>query len=459
MHIHRSSLGIPRTPHRAARVFASGISAHIDNLVVAGGAVAPQFEVSTDFKTATWVNTDGETVSLTITKGKLKPANFDLTTDPETGEVTVSLFDISAANFGAQFHGTSIDVKIAAPSTMGFADIRAINAKGIDLARVTVAGDLGQIDAGDTDLSTPAIRRLQAGQMGFFGVAGQLAGQDTMSKIRGPVVKVQLDELLSAFINVVGGSTGSIDQLSIGTMDGAREDAMFDGSVRASGPLGEVSVGGEGGVSIAGGVGDFSGVIWSRKSIGPITVAGDLMGGEGFDSGAIFAGSPDKQNAPLAGKIGPVTIHGSILGGVGNFSGTLYADTKVKAVTVDGSVVGGDGTLSGSIVSGGGFAGISIGGNLESSTGGQSGSIVAFDGDAPSIAIDGELTAGNFAQSGIHINGFLGTLSFASAPHVDGQAIDVRALLGVGSIMVTSDMNDVFVLAGYDIEGFPRTEM
>ncbi|HZJ14398.1 MAG TPA: hypothetical protein VFD27_05075 [Chthoniobacteraceae bacterium] len=457
MHIHRSSLESLEPRIAPARILGSGIGAHTESLVPAGGAVATQFDISSDGKAATWVNTDGDTVSLAITKGKLKPANFDLTTDSATGEVTVNLFDISAAKFGAKFQGTSIDVKIAAPSTTGFADIRAINAKGIDVGRVTVGGDLGQIDAGDADLSTPAIRRLQVGQMGFFGVAGQIAGQDTMSKIRGPVVKLQLDELLSAFINVVGGSAGSIDQISIGTMDGAREEAMFDGSVRASGPIGEVSVGGEGGVSIAGGVGDFSGVIWSRKSTGQVLVAGDLVGGDGFYSGAIFAGNPDKANPPLAGKIGPVTIHGSILGGAGDFSGTLYSDTKVKAVAVDGSVVGGDGMLSGSIVSGGGFAGISIGGNLESSTGGQSGSIVAFNGDAPSITIEGQIVAGNFAQSGIHINGFLGTLSFASAPHVDGQAIDVRALLGVGSIMVTGDMNDLFVLAGYDADGFPRT--
>ena len=457
MRAHRSSLECLEPRIAPARIFASGASAHLDSLVIAGGPVAPQFEISTDFKTATWVNTDDETVSLTITKGRLKTANFDLTTDPATGQVTVNLLDISAAKFGAKFHGTSIDVSIATPKATSFADIRAINAKGIDLGRVTVAGDLGQIDAGDADLLTPAIRRLEAGQIGFFGTAGQIAGQDTMSKIRGPLVKLQLGELLSAFINVVGGSAGSIEQLSIGTMDGAREDGMFDGSVRASGPIGEVSVGGEGGVSIAGGIGDYSGVIWSRKGIGPVTVAGDLMGGDGFDSGAIFAGSPDKQNAPLAGKIGPVTIHGSILGGVGNFSGTLYADTKVKAVAVDGSVVGGEGALSGSIVSGGGFGGIRIGGNLESGVGSQSGSIVAFDGDAPSIAIEGEVIAGNFALSGIHINGFLGALSFASAPHVEGQATDVRALLGVGSITVTNDMNDVFVVAGYDVDGFPRT--
>ena len=457
MRTHHSSIEHLEPRIAPARILAGGVSEHVASLVPAGGVIAPQFEISSDGQTATWVNNDGETVSLTITKGKLKPANFDLTSVPVTGEVTVNLLDISAANFGAKFHGTSINVQIAAPSKTGFADIRAINAKGIDLARVTVGGDLGQIDAGDGDLLTPAIRRLQAGQMGFFGAAGQIAGQDTMSKIRGPVLKLQPGELLSAFINVVGGSAGSIAQLSIGNIEATREDAMFNGSVRASGPIGEVSVGGEGGVSIAGGVGDYSGVIWSRKSIGPITVAGDLMGGDGFDSGAIFAGSPDKQNVPLVGKIGPVTIHGSIVGGVGDFSGTLYADTKVKAVAVDGSVVGGDGLLSGSIVSGGGFGGINIGGNLESSTGSQSGSIVAFDGDAPSIAIEGELIAGNFSLSGIHINGFLGTLSFASAPHVDGQAIDVRALLGVGTITVTGDMNDVFVLAGYDADNSPRT--
>jgi hypothetical protein len=457
MPLHRSTIECLESRIAPARIFASGTSNHLDALAIEGGVVAPQFDISSDFKTATWVNTDGETVSLTITKGKLKPANFDLTTDPATGEVTVNLFDISAAKFGAKFHGTSIDVKIAAPSTTGFADVRAINAKGIDLGRVTVAGDLGQIDAGDGDLLTPAIRRLQAGQMGFFGAAGQLDGQDTMSKIRGPLGKLHLDELLSAFINVVGGGAAAIGQLDIGNVDATRDDAMFNGSVRASGPIGEVSIGGTTPDMLAGGFGDFSGVIWSRKSIGPIALLGDLVGGDGFNSGAIFAGSPDKENAPLAGKIGPVTIHGSILGGAGDFSGTLIGGTKVKALTLDGNVIGGDGVRSGTILSGGGFANIEIGGDLESSTGSQSGSIVALNGDAPSIAITGQIIAGNFAESGIHINGFLGSLSFASAPHVEGQAADVRALLGIGTITVTSDMNDIFVLAGYDADGFPRT--
>jgi len=457
MHIHRSSLEPLESRIAPARLFTAFLDNHAASLPVAGGAAVPQFEISADFKTATWVNTDGGTVSLTIAKGKLKPANFDLTSDPVTGEVTVNLFDISAANFGAKFQGTSIDVKLVTPSATAYADIRGINAKGIDLGRVIVGGDLGQIDVGDVNLLTPAVRKLQAGQMGYYGAAGQISGQDTMSKIRGPVGRLQVDQLLSAFVNVTGGSAGSIELLSLGSIDATRENATFNASVRASGAIGEVIVLDAGDVSIAGGFGDYSGDIWSRKSIGPISIDGDLMGGDGFDSGAIFAGSPDKENAPLAGKIGPVTIHGSILGGVGDDSGTIYADKKVKAVTVDGNVMGNEGMLSGAIVSGGGFADIHIGGNLESGAGSQSGSIVAYDGDAPSIAIGGQIVAGNFALSGIHINGFLGALSFASAPHVDAQASDVRALLGVGSITVTGDMNDVFVLAGYDADGFPRT--
>jgi hypothetical protein len=424
--------------------------------VVAGG-IAPQFQISPDGKTATWVNGDGDTVNLTITKGRLKTANFDITSDPVTGLVTVNLLDISAANFGAKFAGTSITVQIALPSTSGFADIRAINAKGIDLGNLAIGGDLGQIDAGDFDLATPAIVRLQAAQLGFAGSAGQIAGQDTVSKIRGPLGEVQLDELLSAFIDVKGGVAGTIGRLAIGNVDATREDTTFNGSVRAAGAIGEVDIGGTTPSSLTGGAGDFSGVIWSRVRIGRISVAGDVIGGDGFDSGAIFAGSPDIPTAPLAKKIGPVTISGSILGGLGANSGTLYADTKVKSVIVRGSVIGGGGELSGAIVSGGGMADLTIDGDLESGAGTRSGSIVAFSGDVTSIAIGGQIVAGNFALSGIHVNGFLASLSFAGAPHVDGNATDVRALLGVGTITVTGDMNDVFVLAGYNIRGLPRT--
>ena len=414
-----------------------------------GGAVAPLFEISADGKTATYTDFEGDLVSLTVSKSRLRVENFLLTADPATGRVQVDLLDLSAANFGQKFSGTDITVSAADPAA--FADLAAIHARGIDLGRVSVAdGDLGQIDAGDTDLSTPALALLRAAQMGFYGSAGQIAGQDTVSKIRGPVTAIDVGEFKNAFLDVRGGGIGFI---SLGSIDATEEATAGNGAIRAAGVIGPVTVRGD----IAGGAGDFSGVIWSRVKIGAITVAGSLLGGDGFDSGAIFAASPDSANPALAKKIGPVAIHGSIVGGAGENSGTLYADSGVKAVAIAGDVTGGAGHTSGSIVSGRGFSSIAIAGSLASGAGPSSGSLIAIDGDAASIAIGRQILAGNFADSGIFIGGSLGALSFQSAPGGGGNATEIRVLFDIGSLHVFGDLNDVFVRAGSDLAGIAAT--
>ena len=418
-----------------------------------GGALATLFEISTDGKTATLTDLDGDIVSLTVSKGRLKAGNFTLTTNPANGRVQIDLLDISAAKSGSKFQGANIVVRVLQTSAGSdtFGDLAAINAKGIDLGKVIVGnGDLGQIDVGDADLTTPAIKLISASQMGFYGSSGQIAGQDTTSKIRGPVLTINLGQLSDAFIDVKG---GGISQITLTSIDASNESTDHNGSIRAEGAIGTVSILGDSGNGIKGGAGRYSGVIWSRSKIGAITVTGNLTGGGGFDSGAIFAASPDSDRFPFAKKIGPVVINGSIVGGVGINSGTLYADSGVKAVSVSGNVTGGDGDTSGTIASGRGFGNISIGGNLTSGSGPSSGSIVAFNGDASSIVIGGQIVAGNFADSGIFVNGFIGTLSFQSAPGGGGGATEIRALFGIGAINVFGNMNDVFVRAGADADG------
>ena len=444
-----------------ARIAPARISGLPDSFILQGGggseegSAAPLFDISANGKTATYIDFDGDTVALSVNVGRLKTKNFVLSSDPATGRVHVDLLDISAAKSGGRFYGADITVSVLQTDdgSDGFGDLAAINARGIDLGSVTIEhGDLGQIDAGDGDLATSAIIRLSASQMGFHGIAGQLAGQDTVSKIRGPVGSIDLGELKDAFIDVKGG----IGSITLGNVDASGATADFNGSIRAKGKIGSVTIGGNADGSILGGVGKYSGTIWSRMKIGAITVAGSITGGDGFDSGTVFAGSPDSDAFPLAAKIGPVTIGGSIVGGGGDYSGSLYADSGVKAVTITGSVIGGAGDSSGAIVSGRGFRNISIGGDLASGTGPNSGSIIAFNGDAPSIVIAGQIVAGNFADSGIFINGSIGTLSFQSAPGGGGNASEIRALFDIDAINVFGDMTDVFIRAGADITGVSK---
>ena len=415
------------------------------------GGLASLFNISTDGKTATYTDLDGDIVSVAVSKGRLRSENFIRTVQPGTGRIDVDLLDLTALGLGAKFQGANLTVNVTqSGGGDGFGDLAGINARGIDLGRVIVTnGDLGQIDVGDANTATPALQLLQTLEMGFYGPGGQIAGQNTVSNIRGPVGAIVVSELLSAFIDV----RGAIGSVSSATIDSTRDIADFNGSIRASGAIGTVKISG----NLIGGAGDYSGVIWSRTRIGSILVTGDMKGGAGFDSGSIFAGSPDVATAPFAQTIGPAVIYGSIIGGGGENSGTLYADSGVLNVTVAGSITGGGGKSSGSLVSGLGFANISIRGNLTGGAAANSGSIIAFSGSAPNIVIGGQIVAGNFADSGIFINGTIGTLSFASAPDAGANATEIRALRGIGAINVFGDMNDVFVRAGSDIDGIDRT--
>ena len=418
------------------------------------GAPALLFEIAPDRASATYTDLDGDLVSLSVSAGRLKAKNFTLSSDPATGRVHIDLFDISYAKSGFKFQGSDITVRVL-QTTEGSdrsGDLAAINARGIDLGSVRIeGGDLGQIDVGDSDFTTPALALLSAGQMGFYGIDEQLPGQDTVSKIRGPVGSIALGELQNAFIDVRRAGIGSI---TIGNVDASGSVADFNGSIRAYGKIGSLTVGGVAEGGILGGTGRYSGAIWSRTKIGPVTVAGDLTGGDGFDSGAIFAGSPDSDAFPIARKIGPVTINGSLIGGGGDFSGSLSADSGVKDTIIGGTIFGGTGDSSGALVSGRGFAAIRIDGDLISGTGPNSGSIIAYNGDAPSIAIAGRIIAGNFADSGIFINGSIGTLAFQSAPGGGGHATEIRALFDIDAIAVAGDMADVFIRAGANISGF-----
>src|SRR4051812_26240353 len=97
----------------------------------------------------TYTNPDGGTVKITASKG----VNADLagaitTVDSLLGKI-VQKIDFASH---AVFRGTDLLVEFTGA---GSADIGAIDAHGFDLGNVTVPGDVGQIDAGDTNLLTP----------------------------------------------------------------------------------------------------------------------------------------------------------------------------------------------------------------------------------------------------------------------------------------------------------------
>src|SRR5262245_56282836 len=88
-----------------------------------------------------------------------------------------------------------------------------------ELGTVIIAGDLGAIEAGGANLTTPALRTLSVRSIGQYGLATQYAPTrpDLVSTIRGSsgALKVSGD-VRDAFIRVMGGAARTIGSVSIG---------------------------------------------------------------------------------------------------------------------------------------------------------------------------------------------------------------------------------------------------
>ena len=135
-----------------------GLSVQID-------AAAPAF--SSDGKTATWTDLDGDAVTLKITKGTLTLANFRMLAGTDTTSALSKLTLTETA-----FTGTNITItaKPGAGGGDGSVNIGAIEAAGVDLGAVSIAGDLIAIDAG-TSSGLVSMKSLKAASFVRFGIA------------------------------------------------------------------------------------------------------------------------------------------------------------------------------------------------------------------------------------------------------------------------------------------------
>jgi len=311
----------------------------------------------------TYTDSDGDVVTIKTSEG----------TDEHLADATAFLnnqfqrLDLSKATWGEEFAGSSITMTVKkGESGDGKAHVGFINAEGIDLNAVTIKGDLGQIDAGDTDLETNGIKTLTVASLGQFGADTQGGAGSLYSSIKGDLLKLR----------VAGNIAGA--------------------SVDVAGELGSMNVGG----SLIGGVAEFSGFITVSGGIDQVKIKGDLVGGTGIESdflsGAIVS----------SGKIGSLSIGGSLLGGSNRPSGVVRADDGFGRITIRGDIVGGPNDYSGRIVSGlGSLSNLTIGGSLIGGSGDDSGAIIV-SGDLGRVKIGGSMVGGSMAANdgGIVVN-------------------------------------------------------
>ncbi len=259
--------------------------------------------------------------------------------------------DLSAAAFA----GTNLTISVKQTGTGdGLTNVGYIKAIGNLLGTVTVAGDLGRIDAGGGGKA--GITSLSFFSLGRQGTSSQQTGGNLISNITSLGTIAVTTDINQAFVNV----TGSIGSIKVdGSLIGGT--AANSGSIQsANGSIGTVFVGqnlfpsSDVGAAAATGAASIQA---GDGSIGNVTVVGWILGGSARDSAEISAND----------KLGKVLIGGSLSGGGGDFSAEVEA-TTIASVTVNGSITGGGGNGSGSLLPGS-MGTLFVGGNTATNAG------------------------------------------------------------------------------------------
>ena len=309
----------------------------------------------------TFTDVDGDLVTIKTSKGTNADLAAILTRVP--GGLGDELQRIDFSMNAAVFAGANLSVtaKRTAVGGDGLVNVGFIDAgtddggAALDLGLVTIRGDLGRIVASGATTTIAAVKGLSVQSIGQFGTSTQGVGGNLLSVLNGALGFLKVAGNVKEAIFVVGGgANGTIGPVNIaGSLIGGTDGDS--GEITSSGAMGPVKIGG----NIQGGTGNGSGHIESHGTLASITIGGSLLGGTGDNSGEIFS----------SGAMGWVKIGGNIEGG-GIASGRIAPSGTLAGVTIGGSLVGRTGGGSGSIVSGafgsGGAMGpVKIGGNIE----------------------------------------------------------------------------------------------
>jgi hypothetical protein len=338
--------------------------------------------------TVTYQDIDGDSITVKISKPVFDPATIDnvftfnppgITADNGTKQQLrvinfTALADIAAAA-GANLSITAVK----RGEGDGLVNVGAINATGIDLGKVSLRGDLGQIDAGDVNIETAGLVSLTVRSLGRYGLATQGGVGNLQSDINGSLGTLKVDgDVQEARVVVGGGSSVKITSVSIkGSLVGGLSDNS--GSIRSAGDMGLVRIGRD----VVGGAGENAGNIFCNGKLAGVSIGGMLRGGSGSGSGSIFS----------SGDLGFVRIGSDVVGDVGDGSAQIFANNKAAGITVGGSLLGGTGGSSAQFFSAGNMGAVKIGKHVIGGAGEDSAQIRS-DSTLASVTVGGSLRGG-----------------------------------------------------------------
>jgi len=259
-----------------------------ESYIVFGGRLVAAAGRSTAF-----TDVDGDKVTVTLSKGSLSPSNFVFAADG-----SLKTIDLHS---DPRFAGSNISVTAKLRGTgNGVVNVDFIDGTSVDLAKVTVDGNLGKIIAGDDDPRKPGLKSLTVGSLGTT-----LLGADTLlTEIHGALGKLKVATDVRGASLSAAGNIGSI------TIGGDLTGDMSTGAAILA------SIADGGGIipHVAGGVpmGSFT-----FTSLGRFTLGGSMNGGSVSGDGDIGSASigHDLHGASIAaaGQIKVVKVFGSII--------------------------------------------------------------------------------------------------------------------------------------------------
>jgi hypothetical protein len=240
-------------------------------------------------KSFKFTDVDGDLVVVKVNKGTIPLDAFTIGPDGQ-----LQLVDLRSV--GSKLKNSTVTITVERVGDGdGNVNIGAINASGLDLKKVVVNGDLGQIDIG-TGSGKLALKSLVVDSLGRMGAASQVPGtmdpltsdvaggfgkltvkgdvQDVVINVTGKLEKVKIDGDLS------GGAT-PVATLQRVLTDLAPSDPRVSGGV----PTGSFNAGSVGTFSVGGSM--MGGSVTSNGDIGSVSVGGDLNSGAIISEGTI----------------------------------------------------------------------------------------------------------------------------------------------------------------------------
>ncbi|WP_238537671.1 S53 family peptidase [Zavarzinella formosa] len=381
-------------------------------------------------KTASYIEPDGDKVTVTFTKPILTLANVSSIFETAKVGTGYQLQEINLNNLAAAA-GTNITVttKRTFVNSDGLATIGAIDATGIDLGTVSIVGDLGKILAGDVTTQTAGIGALSVASLGRYGTDSQAAGGDLSSAVTGALktLTVKTDIASGASLNISGGTgtDGNITTLMV--------SGNLNGSLSLTGKLGTANI-----------LGDLKGNVFASDSITTLHVTGSLSG--------------QNQHGTIQslGNVTTISIGGSIIGGDGvSLAGAIKISGNLTTLTVGRDIIGGSATAASQNVSNSGS--VAVGGHLGTMTVGGSLISGAYNGYTNANLTGTGSIESNTDITTLTIKGDVIGRSVPAVISAQKQLVPTGKTLltdlAIGTLSIRGNLENANILAGYDWNG------